>query len=352
MSGRKSATEKSKAKQKQCPVCSKWYASQKTFNIHNRIHTGFKPHCCGLCPKKFAQGNALKAHIDAHKGNRNWICDICSKAFIQSAHLRTHQRVHSRIRKHQCGVSHPEFSSNDIHDGGFKIPDAKYDRHTSASVARRSRRTEKKYSCATCLSGRKTLLVNEHQQRSRKVARERQLNGTNLLCAAAPEPIVTIKREPGRKMRSNYLLPNGLPVYSADAVKVHLDEVENPSAAVKEEPAEDIAKEAALCEENNSSTSFGEFAKQMFQGVPGSKYSPNVGMGDWLDDDATTKCADETEQQKSDLVEELSPVTLEAGLDVDSEVLVEIMEECMTLLDDSNFLSTVEMVLEYSIPIN
>ena len=64
----------------QCPTCKKWYSSKKSLKIHNRIHTGHKPHwygkildsafdslltgllvfSCNFCPKRFSQANVLK----------------------------------------------------------------------------------------------------------------------------------------------------------------------------------------------------------------------------------------------------------------------------------------------------
>ena len=73
-----------------CSICNIVFDRPSALDVHNRVHTGFKPYCCDLCPKAFAIRGNLKRHLLIHSGEKPYNCTHCSSCFNNSSHLTRH----------------------------------------------------------------------------------------------------------------------------------------------------------------------------------------------------------------------------------------------------------------------
>ncbi|XP_077551983.1 uncharacterized protein LOC144166328 isoform X1 [Haemaphysalis longicornis] len=126
-----------------CPQCSFVAARPSHLKIHQRIHSGERPHQCSHCGKAFVQKGNLVTHLRLHAGftipspsvdGRSWQhrpqpghrllrcqqcnfmasrpshlkrqrphqCSHCGKAFMRKGHLVNRLRLHSGERPFRC----------------------------------------------------------------------------------------------------------------------------------------------------------------------------------------------------------------------------------------------------------
>ncbi|XP_064465542.1 zinc finger protein 14-like isoform X2 [Ornithodoros turicata] len=80
----------------QCKFCD--YCSNQLCHVevHERTHTGEKPHLCPLCPKSFAGKGSLRQHIRyTHKERDIYECSTCG-SFLRQERLREHEMAHAQ----------------------------------------------------------------------------------------------------------------------------------------------------------------------------------------------------------------------------------------------------------------
>lgn len=79
-----------------CPQCSFKTPLQCRMKVHQRIHSGERPHQCHLCPSAFAQKGNLVAHLRSHTGEKPFGCRFCPEAFAHRIQQKRHEKKHSR----------------------------------------------------------------------------------------------------------------------------------------------------------------------------------------------------------------------------------------------------------------
>uniref|UniRef100_A0A3Q3FVD2 C2H2-type domain-containing protein n=1 Tax=Labrus bergylta TaxID=56723 RepID=A0A3Q3FVD2_9LABR len=93
-----------------CSICSRRFSHHCKLRIHERAHTGEKPHKCPQCDKRFGQMCSLKRHQMVHTGERPFPCPHCGKTFATSTNLKVHQSVHTGERRFNCSKCGKNFS--------------------------------------------------------------------------------------------------------------------------------------------------------------------------------------------------------------------------------------------------
>ncbi|KAJ6632985.1 Zinc finger protein, partial [Pseudolycoriella hygida] len=75
-------------------MCDKTFARKETAVIHQRTHTGLKPHICKICNRGFASSGHLTGHMRSHSGVKNHECTICKKRYAGGNTLKAHMKSH------------------------------------------------------------------------------------------------------------------------------------------------------------------------------------------------------------------------------------------------------------------
>ncbi|KAK7929073.1 hypothetical protein WMY93_005468 [Mugilogobius chulae] len=55
----------------ECPDCGRTYGRKTELKMHQRYHTGDKPHACSCCNKRFISRDKLNVHMRIHTGERH-----------------------------------------------------------------------------------------------------------------------------------------------------------------------------------------------------------------------------------------------------------------------------------------
>ncbi|KAI2643510.1 hypothetical protein GGS21DRAFT_19218 [Xylaria nigripes] len=86
--------------------CHKRFTQITHLHIHDRAHTGEKPHKCTFagCSKSFTQKGNLRTHERRHMGERPFKCHFtgCTRAFPQKGNLAAHLETHYKRNTFRC----------------------------------------------------------------------------------------------------------------------------------------------------------------------------------------------------------------------------------------------------------
>lgn len=80
-------------------MCDKTFARQETAVIHQRTHTGLKPHICKICNRGFASSGHLTGHLRSHSGVKNHECTICKKRYAGGNTLKVNETHNIIVRR-------------------------------------------------------------------------------------------------------------------------------------------------------------------------------------------------------------------------------------------------------------
>lgn len=121
------------AKQYECNICFRMFATYYSLTAHTQRHTKRKCFMCRLCDQSFSTNHNLTAHMRAHTspkpyhkwevlgrsnnmssnpssrkqihtGEKDYHCEICNIYFAQVGQLTTHIRTHTGIKPFKCQI--------------------------------------------------------------------------------------------------------------------------------------------------------------------------------------------------------------------------------------------------------
>jgi uncharacterized Zn-finger protein len=59
----------------------KAFGSSHNLEVHNIVHTGYKPYICKMCGKAFARKAEIRDHERIHTGEKPYQCEFCGATF-------------------------------------------------------------------------------------------------------------------------------------------------------------------------------------------------------------------------------------------------------------------------------
>lgn len=67
---------------------------RSALTVHERVHSGEKPHTCDDCQRQFSDSSSLARHRRIHQGLKPFKCEMCNmKQFSRRATLVRHQLI-------------------------------------------------------------------------------------------------------------------------------------------------------------------------------------------------------------------------------------------------------------------
>ena len=94
-----------------CVVCGKCYSSLGNLNQHAKQHNGEQPFKCLVCGQGFLRRSTLAGHVNQHTGARPFSCDQCNKTFMAKRNLYAHRKWHAgTIKRYTCTICGKSFN--------------------------------------------------------------------------------------------------------------------------------------------------------------------------------------------------------------------------------------------------
>jgi len=94
-----------------CGFCEKKFSHLASMRVHEKVHTGGKPHKCDMCESKFSNKFDLYAHEKIHSAIRPYKCESCQETFKSADSLRFHTLLHAESQPRNCSYCDKSFKN-------------------------------------------------------------------------------------------------------------------------------------------------------------------------------------------------------------------------------------------------
>ncbi|XP_056645770.1 zinc finger protein 184-like isoform X1 [Diorhabda sublineata] len=149
-------------KKYECPLCHKFFTTEKYKDVHVAGHNGTKEYSCKVCEKTFLSKSHLTEHMKFHnEHSKKFLCSECGQRFIRNDYLVIHMRRHRGEKPFKCkycGKGFPRTTDLTVHERyhtGEKthlctICGRGFGRAYNLTVHMRTHTGEKPYQCTYC----------------------------------------------------------------------------------------------------------------------------------------------------------------------------------------------------------
>ena len=102
----------------ECDICKKKFVTEATLNSHKKLHLNtLRSFGCPHCDKKLNNASNLARHVrsvhfELSTDKRQFGCKTCGKLFKDPSALKIHEKIHSGIKPHACNDCSKAFLTN------------------------------------------------------------------------------------------------------------------------------------------------------------------------------------------------------------------------------------------------